>query len=151
MAIHIDQSCLPLIVIKYDGPTTDENFEAYLATLYQSMTASKAGPRVLLQDATLAYPITARQRKRQADWMKEYSELIARMTLGCAFVIPSSLMRGVLTAIFWLQPLPCPHELSANMAEGLSWCEQKLATRGFTLPAAAQRFAAATTTATGSS
>lgn len=138
MAIQIDQNFLPLIVIRYDGPTSDADFEAYLETLRLSMSEPKAGPRVLLQDATLAYPITPKQRKRQADWMKEHAAQIARLTLGCAFVIPSSLMRGVLTAIFWIQPLPCPHEISGTIPEALAWCSEKLNERGLSLPPGAR-------------
>lgn len=140
MAIHIEQRFQPLIIVRYDGPTSDADFEAYLETLWVSMTERNAGQRVLLHDATLAYPITAKQRKRQADWMQQHSEKISQLTVGCAFVISSSLMRGVLTAIFWIHPLPCPQEVCATVPEALGWCTQKLEASGLRMPIRASSY-----------
>jgi hypothetical protein len=63
----------------------------------------------------------------QAGWMKRHEVETRRGTAGIAFVIPSALVRGALTAILWLQPLACPHFVTANFEDGFRSAHQKLA------------------------
>lgn len=35
-------------------------------------------------------------------------------------------MRGGLTAVLWLAPLPCPHIVVKTLDDAIVWCEQKL-------------------------
>ncbi|MBC7173876.1 MAG: hypothetical protein H5U40_15655, partial [Polyangiaceae bacterium] len=41
--------------------------------------------------------------------------------VGYAFVISSSLVRGALTAILWLAPMPAPHRVVGTVGEGEAW------------------------------
>jgi hypothetical protein len=62
-----------------------------------------------------------------AEWMKGYDALIRERTVGCAFVLPSALQRGILTAILWIQPMACPHTIVGTLDEALEWTRGKLA------------------------
>jgi hypothetical protein len=55
-------------------------------------------------------------------------------TLGCVFVLDSVFSRGALTAILWLQPMPCPHAVVSNMDAALEKASQWLAAEGLTIP-----------------
>lgn len=56
-------------------------------------------------------------------------------------MIDSPIVRGALTAILWLSPLPQPHLVTASMAEAERWTLDKLrrAPAGASLPGAAAR------------
>jgi hypothetical protein len=138
VAIVVDQEFLPAIRVFHDGATTDEEFAAYLETLLVSMNGPKAGPRLLVIDATHSAATPATQRRLQADWMKQHAARIRDVTVGCAFIIPSGLVRGILTAILWIQPLPCPHEVVATLDEALAWGAQRLSERGLSIPVGAR-------------
>ncbi len=138
MTVHVDQNYLPLIRVSYDGLSTDAEFEAHLETLRASMMAKDATPRVLVIDATRSDATPPTQRRRQAEWMQENAALIRRLTVGCAFVIPSPMVRGFLTAIFWIQPLPCPHAVCGTLEEALEWGEGKIRERDIAFPLGAR-------------
>ena len=61
-----------------------------------------------------------------AEWMKRHEEMMRGRTAGIAFVIESALVRGGLTAVLWLAPLPCPHVVVKTLDDAIVWCEQKL-------------------------
>jgi hypothetical protein len=103
---------------------SDDQFRAYLAALSSMVTGR--GLRALVYDARLALPAPASQRRLQAEWMKLNEAAIRRGTAGLAFVIPSALVRGVLTAILWLQPLACPHVVTSSFDEGMRWARKQL-------------------------
>lgn len=44
-----------------------------------------------------------------------------------AFVLASPLVRGLLTAILWISPMPAPHEIVATVAEAEAWLNERLA------------------------
>ncbi len=139
MAVRVDLNYFPLVLVSHEGVSTDDEFEAHLEVLRGSLTSKDASRRVLVIDAThagLATPAT--QRKRQAEWMKENEAHIRRLTIGCAFVIPSSVIRGFLTAIFWIQPLPCPHVVTSTLEEAFVWSEKRLAESGLGFPLGAR-------------
>lgn len=60
-------------------------------------------------------------RRLQAEWMKEHTELLRMLTGATAFVVPNSLLRGALTAVLWLAPLPMPVSLHENLDLALDW------------------------------
>ncbi len=138
MPIVVEEEYLPVIRIQHLGATTDEDFARYLTTLHASLYSPRAGKRLLVIDATECAPTPATQRRLQAQWMKEHADRIRRYTVGVAFVIPSGLIRGMLTAIFWIQPLPSPHEVCATLEQALAWGDGQLAAHGLKIPPGAR-------------
>ena len=61
--------------------------------------------------------------------MQKYQALGREVTLGVAFIPASAIIRGVLTAIFWVRPPYAPHDVCAQLNDGLDWllarCEQR--------------------------
>ena len=123
--VTIDASAWPLVDITFEGVIADEDFEAYLDHVDAYPTGDVR--YVMIVNASRAYGITTQQRKMQAAWMKRRHREIAANCLGIAFVMTSPIVRGMLTAILWLQPLPCPHYTCSTRAQAQSWCEGKLA------------------------
>jgi hypothetical protein len=78
-------------------------------------------------------------RKLQAEWMEQHREAIATTSIGISFVIDSPLVRGALTAIFWVTGSPVPYKVHSSLAEalahGVAVCQQ----HGVALPEEALR------------
>lgn len=127
MAIDLDDSRFPFIVVTFNGPTTDESFEAYLQRLTD--VSMRDGPKAFLFDATLSEGAPPSQRKRMAQWMMQDMRK-ARGGFACvAFVFSSAVSRGVLTAILWLAPLRLRHGIFAERKEAEAFCLAQIAAR----------------------
>jgi hypothetical protein len=108
-SIHVDDSGLPLIVVTFDGSVDDPEFERYLSRL-DGLWKRKARSAIVL------------------DGRKLNDELLRTYSVGTAFVISSQLVRGGLTAILWLQPLPTPYVVVATRLEAERWARAQLET-----------------------
>ncbi len=133
-AIQVDTRFMPILLVRYLGPVSDEAFERHLRLLETSLYAKDAPLRAVLIDARHAAPPTATQRQLQAQWQRVHAPKLYALTTGVAFVIPSPLIRSLLTAVFWIQSLPCPHEVFASVEDALSWSVSKLAAVGVAYP-----------------
>jgi hypothetical protein len=123
--ITIDRSEYPLVVVRFRGAPTTPEFARYLedlAALYR-----EAKPFALIVDSSHAEAPPATHRKMQADWIKQHERVIRTYNMGTAFITPSVVLRGALTAILWLQPLPCPHHVCADEIEAKRWARSRLA------------------------
>jgi hypothetical protein len=125
LAVEIDRSQPLLVVVRFlRGPTEDE-FRQYLADYTQVLEAEKRFGAVFV--TTPAMPMTPpRQVRLQAQFMREYRELIETRVVGIAFSLPSPLMRGVLRAVLMMQSIPCPHTVVGTEAEGVAWVKARL-------------------------
>lgn len=133
MAIHIDDSRFPLVVIRYVGSTSDQEFEQYLSQMEELVLARRATNAVIL-DASKADAASATQRRMQAEWMKAHETTLRRYSVGNAFVITSTVVRGALTAIFWLQPPAVPSDVFSTYAAAEAWALERLAAAGAAIP-----------------
>ena len=127
-----ESSTPPLITVRLWGVLTDDEFRAYLHGYDAAMAK---GERVLVViDARNAEPARASQRKLQADWLAENEARIRAQLLGMAFVLASPIQRAIVTAVFWMRPLPCPHAIVASMHEAMDWASVTCAKHGLALP-----------------
>ena len=130
--IVIDESEAPLYVVRFEGVPTDAQFKAYLDHVLR--ITQRGEMHAMVYDATLAGWIPPSQRRLQADWMREHDQLNRDLTVCMSFVLPSPLLRGVLTAILWLQPMPCPHNVVSTLEAGLRFCRARLSEQSPTPP-----------------
>jgi hypothetical protein len=130
--VVVDGSRGSLLLVTFEGTTSDAAFEDYLRRYGQALESG--GKRVVIIDALAAAVPSASQRKRQADWQRQHHQLLVSQALGFAFIISSSLVRGGLTAILWLSPLPSPHHVASSREEAMAWAAEKLSVAGLRLP-----------------
>ena len=57
--------------------------------------------------------------------MKKNKELIRRCVHALGVVVPSPTVRGVLTAIFWIEPPPVPHKIFGTTGEATTWARAR--------------------------
>lgn len=120
----LDFGTLPILEITYVGVIDDSTFQRYLDDLVTVLSMRQ--PYVLLADATRAGAPNAKQRRMQADMIRDHEAGFARYCLGAAFVIESALIRGALTAILWAQKLPYDHTVVGTRDDALTWLKAKL-------------------------
>ncbi|MEO0789234.1 MAG: STAS/SEC14 domain-containing protein [Bacteroidota bacterium] len=122
---EFDRSQLPLIVIRFTGAkATPENFAEYLAELDRNYAPRK--PFALVFELSKAPVPSLKYQRQQADWMKENQEVISQYCVGVAYVIPGTIMRGVLKSIFSFQKQPAPYKVVATITEGEEWANAQL-------------------------
>jgi hypothetical protein len=113
------------------GAVTDGEFASWLERYREvhELARTRSQQLAVLYDLTQASALSAQQRRMQADWIRQYEPLGRAVTLGVAFVTASAVIRGVLTAIFWVRPPYASHHVCAQLDEGLDWlfehCEQR--------------------------
>jgi hypothetical protein len=121
----IDVQVFPTKVrVKFSGEADDERYGRYLDRMLSVMRDEFQGRRrAVMIDATEWPHSTAVQRKMQADWMTEHTDLLRRSTSAIGFVFSSMIMRGCLRAVLWLAPLPVPHRVFASVEEANLWAD----------------------------
>jgi len=62
----------------------------------------------------------ASQRKLTGEWMKRTAHLTVASVVANAHVTPSALLRGLITAVFWLHPPTTPAVFVATRAEAIA-------------------------------
>lgn len=125
----------PIIVVEFEGFPDDAQFAAYLAAL-DEISARQAqfnfgnvdARAVIVFDTTgSTRPITASQRKMQAAYVRRTWEQVpehASVRSAVCFVITNAIVRGVLTAVLWLQPMREVHKIFATRLEADQWCRR---------------------------
>jgi hypothetical protein len=118
-----------VLLVTFYGEATDAQYKAHLEAMDVVIERNRRqlGKRwAVIIDATRWLRSNANQRKLHADWMKRHEQMMRQRTAGVAFAIDNAFVRGGLTAVLWLAPLPCPHTIVRNLAEALSWVELQL-------------------------
>lgn len=131
--IHVSSARFPLLVVEFVGKATDDQFRQYLDNMDAHIARClKEGKKsvVLVDTLKATSPVSPSQRKLQAEWMARSFQSSQRSMAGMVFVIDSVLVRGVLTAILWLQKMPCEHAVFGSRAEAEDWANSKLAHAG---------------------
>jgi hypothetical protein len=133
----IDTARHPIILVTFSGYVSEPEFDAYLASM--TKVISRPEKTVTIYDARYAIRNPASQRRKQADWLKQHEEQLRQYSLGTAFVITSPFVRGVLTAILWLQPMVSDYVVVGRMDEAEAWAAKKLRAAGLDVPPALAR------------
>ncbi|MFV8752539.1 hypothetical protein ACNOYE_18485 [Nannocystaceae bacterium ST9] len=124
----------PLRLMLQVEATSDANLRDFLdrETVAQRELARQGKRYIAICDASIGMRLTPLQRKMYADWMRQHDDLLMSVMAGAAFVMPSALVRGALTAIFWVAPLKSPHSVHARLDQAIEWALDRA--RGSELP-----------------
>lgn len=131
-AIEFDERRWPLVRVTFRGTAADDVFDAYLARMSALVRRGERIATVL--DARRAGGTPAVQRRKQAAWQAHHADELRKNVVGTAFVIDLPIIRGVLTAILWLSPLPQPHVVVATLDEADRWALERLHASGVAAP-----------------
>lgn len=125
-SITIDNSRPEMLMIRFDGVVDDDAFDRYLRETEEIMVRRRRESYAMVLDSRNGGRPTPAQRFRQAEFIKTHSERL-KQCAGAAFVMNNAVVRGVLTALLWVQPMPYPHVVVATVEEAETWCAARLA------------------------
>jgi hypothetical protein len=134
-ATRIDESRHPLVLVTFDGALSEPEFDDYLRSM--SRFIDRRTKNVTILDARKAKSPTATQRAKQAAWLKTNRVALQEYSCGSVFVIDSALVRGGLTAILWIAPMPVAHAVVATLEEAERWAFARLRAAGVSPPPSA--------------
>lgn len=117
---EVDTSQFPLVRLSLRGPVTLPIARAMTAALDERVFQRKKPYRLLIDANGMEVP-NAEVRRHFVDFSTANSVLVTRLCQGEAYVIPSPLVRGALTAVMWLAPFKHPHKVFGTMEEGEAW------------------------------
>lgn len=124
--VRTDFSLWPVSVITPPArPMSDADYRAYLDWSRRYIVCV-GRPYAMVIDARNVAPTPATQRKILADHMASTREFSSRYCAGVAMIYDSIVMRGVMTAIFWLVSPAYPTAVCATLDEGKDWCHAQL-------------------------
>ncbi|HTV21144.1 MAG TPA: hypothetical protein VMG12_20805 [Polyangiaceae bacterium] len=130
--IDVDSDHWPVNIVTVHGtpgtPVEHAAMERMVEVLH-SFTRREQ-PYANIIDLTRCPDIPASERQFVADAFKARHDDYVPYLIAVAVVISSPVMRGVLTAIGWIQPYPCPIEFVPSVSQGASKLAPWLARRG---------------------
>jgi len=122
--IEVDEHLWPLVIFRFRFRPTMEELEAYLAR--QDAMLARREPMVSLVLAEEAKLWETPVLRRQAEWIKRNESELRRYSLGAALVMQSPIVRGMLKAILWIQPMPQPYHVCSTVEEALRWLRERV-------------------------
>jgi hypothetical protein len=126
--IRIDDSYLPVLIMELcedHGP----DVEWMLARFEHNFTLGKRYAMVC--DALkVTRPLDANGRREIGKWLLVNRKHLERYCVGSAIAFPSALVRGAMTALYWIAPSPMPMYYPATYEEAARWCVQRLEVAG---------------------
>jgi hypothetical protein len=119
LPLYVERDTLPLLRLRYVGDFSD----AELSGFFHELEAILALPtrKVCLFDLRAATPGSAEQRQLQGAWIKRHQQALAKGFAAAAIVTDSALIRGAITAVFWISPLPFPSHVAPSLRAAEEW------------------------------
>jgi hypothetical protein len=114
----------PVVVMEFpERVVSDSALESCLLHIEKLLSAAKEGGEktYTITDLSRMYQIApASQRKYVADWVSRTLLLQKAASIGGANVTPSTILRGIITAINWISPPPFPSVFVATRREAFA-------------------------------
>jgi hypothetical protein len=124
LAIEVDESRWPMVVIRWPATVTDADVEDFLA---RSMAQLERRQRYAsLHDGVRASGLDSKQRARMSEHTNTHRDALGQWMVAAAIVSPSAVVRGIVTAINWLSPPPFPQRQFAMRSQAEAWIQGML-------------------------
>jgi len=120
----VDAARFPLVILRIAGDYDDREQEAFLTEVSSLLDRKKRFAVVL--DLSEGGTATPTQRKRFASWIGSSDAAVKQYAVVMSLVIASTLVRGMVTAVFWVRPMPIPTETFDRLAPAEAWAREKL-------------------------
>jgi hypothetical protein len=104
----------------------EPNFAKYCSTLARHLDELPVDRAWgVLHEVVGRGDMNAKRRKTLGEVLSSRREKLARINSGFVMVTSSSVMRGILTAVFWFAPPPYPWLIAPTARDGLRWLATK--------------------------
>jgi hypothetical protein len=136
-AIVIDERSWPIITGTWFGATTETLVTQYFAHSAAQLARAGVGQRriVILTDTYATKPPSAKVRQRIGELSRTQVEASRPRVLANYTVIESALIRGVVTALSWIDPSMADTKNVPSFEAGLAGALAELKAAGIPVPA----------------
>lgn len=131
--VQFDDSLWPLLVVKFVGTTSDQEFEAYLTRMTGYL--QRGDKHICIYDSTEMKDSPLVHRQKQLEWLKANDALLRQWMIGTGFVITSPIIRLAMNVISQLNKPPCPQTATPTMQAALEWAAERFKAENLMLPA----------------
>jgi hypothetical protein len=136
--MRVDTLDWPIVVTEFpERRVQDATLHAVLGYLEALMVEAEKGREKVffVTDLTKMREVTpASQRKYTGEWIQRTANLARVTSVGGAQVTPSTVLRGIITAVFWLHPSPTISFTVATRREAILRGIELLEKAGVLLP-----------------
>ncbi len=122
MALIVDESAYPIIVVRFAETISEADWDEYLR-LASKYVALEDGV-VLVHDHLLGGTPNSTQRNHAAALFRD--PRVKKAVRGSAIVTRSAIVRGAATAVIWLVKQPVPMKMFAALPEAIDWAKTLL-------------------------
>ena len=119
MPLFVERQTLPLLRLTYVDDYSDAELSRFLLEIDGILELP--GRKAALIDLTRAKAGSAKQRQMQGAWISSNEKKLERDIVAAAIVTDSAIIRGTVTAVFWIRPLPLPTRVAATVAQAEVW------------------------------
>ncbi|WNG46120.1 hypothetical protein F0U60_19875 [Archangium minus] len=130
--ISFDDSLWPLLLVSFEGESSDEEFTYHLQRMDEYLQRQEK--YVCIYDATKMKSSPMSHRQLQVEWLQKNDAALRQWMLGTGFVITSPLARLAMTVISTLNKPPCPNTSVATLQQALTWAADRFRDEGHPLP-----------------
>ncbi len=124
----LNDSEWPLLRVTFpSNGTFSELADAFRSV--EAFYAQNSRPFAWIVDTTAIGFGDAKARQLTAQHEERTKEHKSRYNCGSAFVVKSTAVRGILTAVFWVAPPAYPHQVVSNLEAARVWTNEKLGRR----------------------
>jgi len=117
----LDLSLWPIVIFTVRENMKPADYYAAFAR-YESEVFTRHERYVSITNLSMMDGVpNASDRKAMADWMGKHSEYVGRWALGNSTVIRSAVVRGALTALYWVQKPPTAQTAHGTLQESIEW------------------------------
>ena len=127
MGYVYDDSAWPVVQFRFSGRLTADENEHYFRDS-DTLLQAPPGFTCVLDGVDMDLPEVDMVRQ-QASWIRANRDAIRRVNRGFALVAPSAVIRGMVRAVFHIQPLPVPYAIFAELDEGIAWARERAMSR----------------------
>jgi transcriptional regulator GlxA family with amidase domain len=130
MAIEFDDSSWPVVVCRAVGDSTDEDIRTYTSVLGEYLARGER--HIVIVDARSGKSLSSKHRRFIAEWNKKNARALSLYRGAVLLVTPSSLLRGMITAVHWLFPAPFPYKAVEDFEQARALVDEYLGERPMT-------------------
>jgi hypothetical protein len=143
----LDLTLWPIVVFTLREGAKASDFSEVFAR-FESAVFTRRERYVCITNVGMLHNVPgAQDRKAIAEWVEKHADYVRRWELGSSTVIRSAVVRGALTALFWIQKPPTPQTAHGTLRESIEWGLAILDQAGIARPTGVEAWYAAETQA----
>jgi hypothetical protein len=118
---NLDLTLWPIVILNVHEGAHEADFTAAFER-YEREVFTRHERYVSITNLSMMEGVPpAHDRKQLAAWMGRHSDYVGRWALGNSTVIRSPVVRGALTALYWVQKPPTPQTSHGTLREAVEW------------------------------